>query len=288
MCSIVNPEIFLNAENNMRRYFLLFLGICALSNISLGQTNSFSGIVLDNNSKLPIQYVNIGIEGKDIGTVSDSAGFFSLCISQENLSETVVFSIIGYEPFRMSINDLKKSDGRVYLNQGNVELNEIVIRPDKRQSTELGIKGLGYLCVGFNNAEKGYEIGSMLHSDSKSLLTGCKISFVQKIITPGYKFRLNVYSIKDGVFTNILGEMIIAGSEDLVKLDKGSYFIDLKKYGIVVDGDFLIAIEKIEEKADLFLHAKSSGPKSFYRKTSLGSWNVSRYSVGIRVLTQEI
>lgn len=70
------------------------------------------------------------------------------------------------------------------------------------------------------------------------------------------------------MFTNILGEMIITGSEDLVQRDNGSFYLELQKYGIVIEGDFLIAIEKIEENADLFLYAKKSGPKSFYRKIS--------------------
>ena len=55
--------------------------------------------VLDLNTREPIPFVNIGILGKNHGTVSDDAGKFSLEVPKAgwSSSDTLRFSAIGYQ-----------------------------------------------------------------------------------------------------------------------------------------------------------------------------------------------
>ena len=47
------------------------------------------GAVIEKISHMPLPYINIGINGKPIGTVSDSTGNYSLTIFIENLKDSL-------------------------------------------------------------------------------------------------------------------------------------------------------------------------------------------------------
>ena len=58
----------------MKYIFIIFLLSCNV--LLFGQ--QISGTVFEMDSNLPIEYVNIGIVGKNIGTVSDQNGKYTL------------------------------------------------------------------------------------------------------------------------------------------------------------------------------------------------------------------
>ncbi|TVQ09627.1 MAG: hypothetical protein EA361_15165 [Bacteroidetes bacterium] len=55
------------------------------------------GIVKCSTSQNPIKYVNIGIMGKGIGTVSGPDGLYSLELDPLYNKDTLMFSCIGYQ-----------------------------------------------------------------------------------------------------------------------------------------------------------------------------------------------
>src|SRR5476651_2034578 len=64
------------------------------------------GIVRDSASNEALSYVNIGIKHKNIGTVSLRDGSFNLTIPPENKSDTLTFSMVGYNDYKSAILDL--------------------------------------------------------------------------------------------------------------------------------------------------------------------------------------
>ena len=96
--------------------------------VLLGQT--ISGTVFEINSDLPIEYVNIGIVGKNVGTVSDPNGRYTLLINPENHNDTLRFSYIGYRSYSVKVSDfIDMNNGNVSLEKKKYELAELVIRP---------------------------------------------------------------------------------------------------------------------------------------------------------------
>ncbi len=69
---------------------------------------SLQSTILDFNTREPIPFVNIGILGKNIGTVSDANGQFTLDIPQAEMvpSDTLRFSSIGYQSLDFLVKDL--------------------------------------------------------------------------------------------------------------------------------------------------------------------------------------
>ena len=72
---------------------------------ALPQAPSMSGRVLDADSRRPIANVNIVVLGTRYGTTTDREGRFELPRSLQP-TDTLVFSHIGYHPYRCSVQDL--------------------------------------------------------------------------------------------------------------------------------------------------------------------------------------
>ncbi len=81
------------------------------------------GIVVDENN-LPIPYVNIWVEGENIGTTSEENGSFLLEIKSE---KNIVFSVLGYETKIVSSKEINK----VVLSLKVLELNEVFVEKRK-------------------------------------------------------------------------------------------------------------------------------------------------------------
>ena len=66
---------------------------------------------MDSGSRKAIEFVNIGIVGKNIGTVSNTNGVFEISVDKEMDIDTLLFSAIGYEPRLRRIADLRVRRG---------------------------------------------------------------------------------------------------------------------------------------------------------------------------------
>lgn len=87
-----------------------------------------SGVVLDEESKKPIQACNVFIRNRDIGTVANSNGEFSIKIPYDLMDRNLVFSNIGYESFESSILSLKEKDNEIRLKPTIIIMEELVVR----------------------------------------------------------------------------------------------------------------------------------------------------------------
>ena len=56
-----------------------------------------SGKVIDGATKIPLAYVNIGILGSPIGTISNEDGTFSIFVPSTYNQDSIIFSMLGYE-----------------------------------------------------------------------------------------------------------------------------------------------------------------------------------------------
>jgi hypothetical protein len=73
-----------------------------------------TGVVINSGNNQPIEFVNIGIAGKNVGTVSDVNGRFTLSVDPEFYDDTLLFSVIGYDSQLVKISDLRnESDNSI-------------------------------------------------------------------------------------------------------------------------------------------------------------------------------
>ncbi|NJN26794.1 MAG: carboxypeptidase-like regulatory domain-containing protein [Cyclobacteriaceae bacterium] len=100
---------------------LLGLSVVALAQ---GQTE-ISGIVSDEESNEPLQFVNVYFEGTTEGVVTDENGYFSL--KSPDSYSAIVLSYVGYEQRVMPVRAFQKQVLAIYLKSQLYNLDEIVV-----------------------------------------------------------------------------------------------------------------------------------------------------------------
>ena len=92
---------------------------------------SIEGVVYDEYD-YPIPYASVGILKKNIGISSTEEGTFKFYISNNELSDVIEISSIGFEPFEISVqNFIALKDKTFILKEKITELNEVSIESPK-------------------------------------------------------------------------------------------------------------------------------------------------------------
>jgi hypothetical protein len=150
----------------LKRRFVCFI-VVFLSHINnvFGQIQ-VQGMIVDMNNK-PVKYVDIGIERKGLGTVSDANGVFSLVVPDSLKDESLTFSHFSYYTRHISISEIKRNQA-ISLEERVVDLPEVSVNPQKISFKRLkkGIKMLGDMQI----TGLGGSTGVVLNIRKESLL----------------------------------------------------------------------------------------------------------------------
>lgn len=245
-----------------------------VSTVGLQAQVVFEGIVKDIDTKENIAYVNIGILNKNVGTVTDVAGKFSIPLDGKYDDETLKISIIGYKSRDFKVGNFKKEytkNSVIYLEKNIAELKEVVINGNLKTAVlgnPIGKKGMS---AGFIKNLPGNEIGIPVKIKKSPTYIEAFHAMVAYNNYKDLKFRINFYDLKDGKPNNtILTENIIATSN----IKNGELTIDLSGYNIVAESDFFMSIELIENLGEGGLHflVDEDGPRIMSRAASHGKW----------------
>ena len=245
----------------------------------------FSGTIIDNVTRLPIEYANIGLLEKEVGTVCNSLGKFELLVPDDLVNNLVVISHLGYETTTLKISELKSksSELKIELKPAAIILQEIAILASRQVS--LGYKPNGNKVTGFFKAAGlGLEGGTLIQNNGQVSLTQFNLNIL-KIPFDSLKFRLNFYSVKKGNPSNKINLKDIIFT--ISKADTGLYSLPLANENIQVTDNFICTIELIElfgqsaENAEFLFSAIPNKDGFIYKKTiSLGSWvRIKKYSL---------
>jgi hypothetical protein len=240
--------------------------------------------LLDSATKAPVEYVNVGIPNKGVGTVSNEKGVFTLNIPDSLANETIKISAIGYASKTIRINQLKTITS-LYLATQSVGLKEVTIKPHTIKQTVLGNKTTAQ-AITITSAGKnlGWEIATFLNIKHKqTYLKTVKISMVKNPYTNA-KYRVNIYAkdAKGNIGENILKQPIIG----TFPTTKSVIEIDLTKYNVYVDDDVYVAIEQIsmyESGKNQITFSAKLMDKIYFRESSQGAWQHLPVGVGMWV-----
>ena len=239
-----------------------------------------------------LSYVNIGIVGKNVGTVSDINGNFEIPLKEIYNQDTLRISMIGYESLEYIVADFKEEitkNSDILLAPQITDLQEVIISSTKFTNEKtLGNKTTSQVMRGgFETDKLGNEVGLVIKIKKRPTFIK---SFHASIVENKYgkvKFRLNLYDLnkKKMPENSILKENIIIETE----LKNGILSVDLSEYNIIVEDDFLISLEWIESygKDGLYFSAGVFGSPIITRETSQGDWEkVAPFCLGFNVVAK--
>lgn len=271
----------------MKSYSLYLLLLCFNIQFGICQVD-LVGQVIDADTEEPLPYVNIGLVNQNIGTVTDEAGYFELEVPGNGFADaTLRFSMIGFEPQDFTLQEYR--DQKILtipLNEKATALEEVVLttKRNKYQTKILGNKTTSQLIyAAFTTNKLGNEMGFLVRGrKNPMILKKFNVSLVENDYGP-IRFRLNFYDLKDGLPNEtLLNENIIVETD----IQSGIVSKDLTPYEIVIDQDFFVAIEWIEDlgPGKLFFSGGFFGSPLIAREVSQGTWSkVGSASVGMNV-----
>lgn len=115
----------------IKKYTILLFLVGFVYTIHSQKNIKLNGLVVDENNE-PIPYAAVGIPSKSIGTATTEDGDFYLLVSQKNLSDILEVSSIGFETFKIKVQDfINQKEKKIVIKEAVMSLDEIVL--DKRK-----------------------------------------------------------------------------------------------------------------------------------------------------------
>jgi hypothetical protein len=244
-----------------------------------------------------IEYVQLGMPGSGIGTISTVDGRFEIEVPSDTLEFHHVSYQTGYYPVSGPADDviivLKDSELPPAVFIGGNTKEKYLLRPGTRFP---GAEG------GFDardGIDKGKEVGSVAKARKPFLIKDILFTITSNRI-PGCVVSINIYRIEGEPkeFINILHKPIYADvavsdsrqdfdirPEESILLEPGSYFISFS----LVDCD-MDAVRRYQETpesertpTDMQLYTNIYFKSSYYRESSLAELNYIPINIGISV-----
>jgi hypothetical protein len=246
---------------------------------------SYKGMVLTNDTKRGIGFVNVGIIGKNVGTVTDQLGNFSLVIDRRYDDDSLRFSLIGYESKSYLVRNFREDSVKeILLTPKMYNLNEVKVTYHRARGIRLGVPvESDQLKSGFSDNELGSEMGIKVESNGRVRLDDINLN-VATCTYDSVTYRLNIYQCQDedeDEYVNILQKPIyLTFSKDKIK---EAITLDLKKYSIIIEGTVLITLELYKDLGEgrLLFHTQFFTGTTYHRKTSEGKWTAAPGLIGM-------
>jgi hypothetical protein len=233
----------------------------------------FSGNTINSKTKKPVEYVNIGIVGKNIGTVADENGKYKIDLDSKYDNDTLRFSCIGYSSFSIKVADFKKLKSDILLEEKITEMKEVVIFPKVFKQKTLGVTATGKaIQAGFDTVKLGSEYGILMKIKKSAYLQKVNVNIARCSFDTMF-YRLNIYKVVGKKqFENILKEPIYLKLPK--EQTKKTVEIDLTKYNLVVQGSVLVSLEQVKDQgAGKLFFCVGLSESTYYRETSQGDWH---------------
>lgn len=267
--------------------FTLYCFILTIATVNFSFCQEYSGQIINKKTGQVVEYVNIGIIGQNIGTVSDGSGKFTLQLNSQFDNDTIRVSRIGFYPFSAKVADFKKfSNQNISLDERVFELDAVTVHHKTYKQKVLGVTAkTTKIIAGFKDNILGYELGILMKIKKSALLEEININF-GRCTYDSIFYRVNVYEMKGKMkFENILNEPIYLklAKENIAE----TVVIDLKPYNLVTQGNVLVTLEHVRNLGPGFLYFSSNiTSRTYFRKTSEGKWDSAPVGISISLKAQ--
>jgi hypothetical protein len=233
--------------------FVLFCSSFFMGRLSAQSDSYLDGRVTDETGSA-LAYVNIGVVGTSVGTVSDEQGRFRLYLRETlTAADTLRFSSIGYLSRSFLLADYlgKTTENlQVTLPAAAHTLPEVVVMPRFTQRKQIGMERPGtrmsvnFAIAGKPNQNLGAEVGRKFNLPRRSEVRLDTFRFFiaqNNFDTVG--LRIHVYELAQGEpGANLLRKSLIVS---LANRAKGWISVDLLPYDLIASDDVVVSVEWI-------------------------------------------
>jgi hypothetical protein len=225
----------------------------------------------------PLGDVNIGIWKKDIWTVSDEKGYFSITVKELEVNDSISFSHVGYEERKCVIKDLLKTGGNeIVLTRKNVLLREVVVQPERSKRIELGTRS--YVAMVAGHVKRNGDINEyakLIRIKKRSRMIDVNIN-VFNVRVDSASFEIGIYDVDDGLPHGDVDPRRIIVHTELVD---GWNKISLEEYDLDLCEPIYLSIKYLpgsSEEPEPFRYSGHFIGGSASRTARVGGWRRSK------------
>lgn len=285
----------------MKCNFFSFRNFAAVLSIIISFTTADAkmvrGTVIDSVSNTPLCYANIYVKGKNIGTLTDESGHFSIDRPILDTADSLLIKYLGFEPKIFVLHDsaMFNSENIVRMRPLPISLNEVTVSPPlKTKKVVVGKKHKSGLMLSnysdgsdkYPSPMKGESFGFEVKKDNKRTW----LKSVGFYIMPSdnmmshMKFRINIYDMSEVTgspssdFVDVLNEPIFFDySKDDVFDDKYTYNLPNP---ILLPQKAMVEIEFLENmNGEILLYKGNFLGKNTWTKTiASNTWDKNPFS----------
>ncbi len=235
-----------------------------------------SRTVLSESTREPIVYASVGVINRNLGTVTDTLGNFSLSIPSEFVNDSIRVSSIGYVAKKFAVKDIKNIPDTIFLADDVILLSEVVVKPRSIKHKTAGRKANGgfiYIEVeGYKAAGQGLAIPLNVKERVWLKELGFTILTENRPLSK-MKFRVNIYIKEDNGYI-LQNCKPIYFDYDKSMLDNGSFAYKFTEEIMLEKGCYYVELEFLENFSnELFvMKSKPLTGKTRYRYASQSAW----------------
>lgn len=113
--------------SKVKNTFLLFFYLVSIGMVAQ-DTRILSGSITDAATGEALPFATVSLKGTAHGTVSNAQGLYAFRLPARS-NVPLIANYIGYEPFEISVSEIKGNEFHIKLVASSIQLEELVIRP---------------------------------------------------------------------------------------------------------------------------------------------------------------
>lgn len=236
----------------------------------------YSRTIVSASTKEPIIYAGVGVINRNLGTVTDTAGNFSLSIPSEFINDSIRISSIGYVARTFAVKDIKNISDTIFLEDDVIRLNDVVVKPQRIKHRTAGRKSAGgfvYIEVeGYKAAGQG--LATPLKVKKRAWLNELGFTIVTEYRPLSkMKFRINIYRKEDDEYV-LQNFNPLYFDYDKSQLRNGLFTYKFPEGIMLEEGNYYIELEFLENFSnELFvMKTKPLTGQTRFRYASQSDW----------------
>lgn len=250
-----------------------------------------TGQVINESTGDPLVYVNIGILGSNMGTISDENGYFKLFVKDQPNDAKIKFTMIGFKSQTLSVIDFKEDKNLIKLKEDITYLKEITITSSKPILKKIGTKNSSRnIVTGWGTYGTGGERGLRIDVKNQPIRIKDLNFYIAENSFDSVLLRLHIRSIANKIPSiELLKENILI----TVSKKSGWIKVDLSNNNLIYEQDVVVTLEWVRawgkcKGSECLLFSLSLTKGTLYAKeASEGSWSVKKLkSPGIYLTVQ--
>ena len=204
------------------------------------------GLVINSESKSPIEFVNIGIVNTTVGTASFEDGTFEIEIPNEYLGKRLTFSAIGYKVKTIDVSSNENID--IKLEPESTVLSEVrILSTTKSKSATWGSKPLDVNTgVTVSSIHGGGAFATYVPIQQSTMFINKIKVYIEDNELEEFRLRCRIKEVDEDnrPGDDLLSYNVIATSA----VESGWVTIDLSEYNFYTSTDFYLVFEWIMDK----------------------------------------